>query len=149
MPVRRTVLACALAALLLPAALRADPALFNAPGGAALGGHDPVAYFTEGRAVPGDPEHALMWKGAEWHFSSAANREAFEADPFAYAPKYGGYCAYAMSRGYVAPGDPSAWHIEDRALYLNYNRDVRALWASEMAARIDNADAHWPDALRE
>ena len=59
--------------------------------GVAIKGYDPVAYFTEGRAVKGKKEFEYKWQGAKWRFSSAANRDKFAADPPAYAPKYGGY----------------------------------------------------------
>ena len=59
--------------------------------GVAIKGYDPVAYFTEGRAVKGKKEFEYKWQDAKWRFSSAANRDKFAADPPAYAPKYGGY----------------------------------------------------------
>jgi hypothetical protein len=59
--------------------------------GVAIKGYDPVAYFTEGRAVKGKKEFEYKWQDAKWRFSSAANRDKFAADPQAYAPKYGGF----------------------------------------------------------
>jgi len=115
--------------------------------GLAANGHDPVAYFTEGKPVEGRGEHALVWKGVEWRFSSGANRSAFEADPEAYAPQYGGYCAYAVSKGYTASTDPRAWHIHEGRLYLNYNRAVRTLWARDIPGHVQSADANWPTVL--
>ncbi|EDM70190.1 hypothetical protein RAZWK3B_11296 [Roseobacter sp. AzwK-3b] len=137
------------AALLLKGqpAHAAEPEVFLRDGLAA-NGHDPVAYFTEGKAVEGRAEHALVWKDVEWRFSSEANRAAFEADPEAYAPQYGGYCAYAVSQGYTASTDPRAWSIHEGRLYLNYNRAVRALWARDIPGRIRSADENWPSVLQ-
>ncbi len=59
--------------------------------GVAIKGYDPVAYFTEGRAVKGKKEFKFKWQDAKWHFSSAANRDKFTANPEAYAPQYGGF----------------------------------------------------------
>ena len=49
-----------------------------------------MAYFTQGRAIYGKPQFTHRWKGVEWRFASAANREQFKANPEKYAPKYGG-----------------------------------------------------------
>ncbi|MBC7179624.1 MAG: YHS domain-containing protein, partial [Roseovarius sp.] len=65
--------------------------------GVALGGTDPVGYFTQGRPVAGQAAHRFDWNGATWHFASAENRDAFAADPARYAPQYGGFCAWAVA----------------------------------------------------
>ena len=88
-----------------------------------------------------------MWKGAIWQFASAPNMAAFEADPMGYAPQYGGYCAYAVSRGYTASTDPEAWTLHAGKLYLNYSISVRAQWRPEIAENIALADANWPKVL--
>ena len=83
--------------------------------GVAIDGYDPVAYFLEGQARRGSSEVTVSWGGATWHFTNTGHRDAFAADPARYAPAYGGYCAWAASRGKVASVDPRAWHIERRA----------------------------------
>ncbi|WP_377512865.1 YHS domain-containing (seleno)protein [Octadecabacter sp. R77987] len=147
---RRSLLAFAAltpaAALLAPTAMAATPETF-AEGGLAIRGTDPVAYFDGNGPVAGSPDHQLMWKGATWQFASAANRAAFEANPMAYAPQYGGYCAFAMSRGYIASTDPEAWTLHDGKLYLNYSVSVRSRWLPDIAENIALADANWPAAL--
>lgn len=119
-----------------------DP-VFSADG-AAIRGYDPVAYFTEEKAVPGKPEFIARHDDATWRFASAANRDAFVADPAKYAPQYGGYCAWAVSQGYTAPIDPDAWSIRDDKLYLNYSLAVRVRWALDKAGNIAAADSNWP-----
>jgi hypothetical protein len=59
--------------------------------GVAIKGYDTVAYFTDGRAVKGNPEVETLWQDARWHFASAEHRDMFKADPERYAPQYGGY----------------------------------------------------------
>ena len=142
MPTRRTLLLSALTVTLLPP-MAAAQAVF-AENGVALRGHDPVAYFTEGRPVRGLPEHAADWGGATWHFASAANRAAFLADPEAHAPQYGGFCAWAVAQGYTAPIDPTAWQIVDGKLYLNYNARIQRRWERDIPGFIAQADANWP-----
>jgi hypothetical protein len=115
--------------------------------GLALSGYDAVAYHTAGKPTPGRPEHEAAWSGARWRFASAENRDAFLKDPARYAPQYGGYCAWAVSRGYVYRTDPEAWKLVDGKLYLNYDREVRAKWEKELPEVIRKADGNWPAVL--
>ncbi|MCZ8376868.1 MAG: YHS domain-containing (seleno)protein [Beijerinckiaceae bacterium] len=112
--------------------------------GIALAGYDPVAYFREGKPREGRADLALNHAGVEWRFASEANRQAFTARPDAFAPAYGGYCAWAVAQGYTAKGDPLAWRIENGRLYLNYDLAVKAEWEKDMAGNISRADGHWP-----
>ena len=97
-------------------------------GGVALGGYDPVAYFTEGAARAGSSEWQAEWGGGTWHFASDAHRTAFLADPEAYAPQFGGHCAFAASLGIKTPGAPETWSIIDGRLFLNANGVAKGLW---------------------
>ena len=119
-----------------PASLRADKPL-------ALGGTDPVAYFTEGRPVAGQTGHALRWRGADWRFASEANRSAFEADPRAFAPRYAGQCALAMAEGRSLPGSPEAWEIVEGRLYLLHSAAALHVWRQGPAGLIAQADENW------
>ena len=125
------------------------PIRFNVEDGAAIEGTDPVAYFTQGAAVQGNQEFAYEWNGAVWHFASAENRDLFIASPEQYAPQYGGYCAWAVSQGYVAPIDPDAWKIVDGKLYLNFDRRVQARWERDIPQHIAQANENWPDVLNQ
>jgi len=112
--------------------------------GLAIRGYDPVAYFEQSAAVKGSPEFQQQWTGATWRFSSAANRDLFAAHPEKYAPRYGGYCAYAVSEGHTASIDPEAWRIVDGKLYLNYSKGVQKKWEKDAGPRIERADKNWP-----
>jgi hypothetical protein len=137
---RRTFLAAICTAVAGPV-LAAD---VYAERGVAIRGTDPVAYFTESRAVAGDPAITAEWGGATWRFASAANRDRFLADPAAVAPQYGGYCAWAVANGYTAETDPEAWRIVGGKLYLNYSKDVQADWETDIPGNIAKADTNWP-----
>ncbi|GLQ37415.1 hypothetical protein GCM10007908_10350 [Rhizobium albus] len=112
--------------------------------GVAVGGYDPVAYFTEGRPRRGDPAIALTHEGAVFHFATVENRQAFSADPDRYAPQFGGYCAYAVAEGYTAKGEPEIWDIVDGRLYLNYSRGVQRTWQSDIPGYVRSAQTNWP-----
>lgn len=137
------------AALALPQFANAMSPKVYTEDGIAVDGSDVVAYFTDSKPVAGDPAITYDWMGSTWRFASTANRDAFIKDPEAYAPQYGGYCAYAMSEGYVATTVPEAWTIVDGKLYLNYSVGVRGLWSQDIPGRIKAADANWPDALNK
>ncbi len=113
----------------------------------AIHGYDPVAYFTQGQPVEGDKSITLEYKEAKWLFASEENRDLFQTNPEKYTPQYGGHCAYAASRGYIADADPIAWRIVDDKLYLNYDLRVKRTWESNLEANIDAGDRNWPGLL--
>ncbi|MFQ5764849.1 MAG: YHS domain-containing (seleno)protein [Rhodospirillales bacterium] len=136
--------------LAMPAGALAKPEVNESYfGDVAIDGADPVAYFTEGKAVIGSPEFSHRWKGAEWRFNNAANRDAFKAAPERYAPEFGGYCAWAVSQGYTAKIDPEAWTIHEGKLYLNYSKGVQDRWAKDIPGNIAKGRRNWPGVLKD
>ncbi|MGF6861964.1 hypothetical protein ABIE69_002542 [Rhodobacteraceae bacterium MBR-64] len=111
--------------------------------GMALGGYDPVAYFDQGRPMVGDVSHRLKWHGAIWQFASADHRQVFEMNPKAYAPEFGGYCAYTVAQGRPFRGEPELWTITDGRLYLNYDTRLQTLWRQDMMRLITEARRNW------
>lgn len=145
---RRHFISAAAIAAWPRAASAAKPEIFTGlVKGVAAGGYDTVAYFSAGKPVRGEKQFVTTWKGAAWRFASRDNLEAFEADPAKYAPQYGGYCAYAVSRGYTAKGDPEAWTVVGGKLYLNYSLDVRKTWSEDIPGNIAKANGNWPSVL--
>ena len=119
-------LALTLAVLLSWQSAQAGPQ--NLIRGLAIGGYDAVGYFESNDAIRGDPQFSHEWNGATWHFASAANRDKFATDPEAYAPQFGGHCAFAASLGIKTPGAPETWSIIDGRLFLNANGVAKGLW---------------------
>jgi YHS domain-containing protein len=153
MTMNTTKLLLAIGLALTPMAI-ASPALADkAPiwtsigSNVAIRGYDPVAYFTLGRPTEGNATFKATYQGAEFRFASAANRAAFIANPARYAPQFGGYCAWAVSQGYTAGIDPTAWAIVDGKLYLNYNRTIQTRWAADRANLITAGNRNWPTVL--
>ncbi|MEQ9314982.1 MAG: YHS domain-containing (seleno)protein [Henriciella sp.] len=147
-------LAAALAIGVMGASLTAPAHADKAPvytgnfSNTAVQGHDPVAYFTDGKPVKGSKEFTAEYQGAEFRFATADNLAAFKADPAKYAPQYGGYCAWAISQGYAAKGDADHWKIVDGKLYLNYNKKIQEDWEQDQASYIVQADTNWPEVLK-
>lgn len=149
---RRTILMAGAAALAAGAAgiyMTRDDAgthSYFATDGVALRGADPVAYFTQSEAVIGSSEFAHDWAGVTWHFASATHRDLFIADPLAYAPQYGGYCAWAVAaKEQLFSIQPENWAVVDGKLYLNFSDDVEETWNTDRAGFIAQGDAAWPE----
>ena len=121
---------------------------FNLENGIAIKGYDPVAYFTQNKAVKGKKELAVSHQGILYYFSSAENKEAFKANPFKYEPEYGGWCAYAMGNSAEKVSiDPETFKIVNGKLYLFYNRfftNTLKDWNKNEASLKKNADVNWP-----
>lgn len=128
------------------AAQKGDEAPVYSTKAGAIGGYDPVAYFTGGQPVEGQPGITYEWKGAVWHFSSQENRALFAENPERYAPQFGGWCAYGWSQGYPAKIDPEAWSIVGGKLYLNYSRRVQKSWEEKREAYIEAAERNYSKA---
>ena len=129
-------------------AMAEKPAIYTPPlSKLAIEGYDPMSYFS-GQPTKGDAKFSLTHKGVEYRFASAANLARFKANPDAYLPQYGGYCAWAVSRGYTAKGDPTAWKLVGGKLYLNYDAKVQARWAADIPGNIEKANKNWPQVLK-
>lgn len=137
-------LPAAAAALSLPSLASAATPKIYTEDGIAVDGSDVVAYFTDSKPVMGRKDITHDWMGATWRFASEANRAAFAADPAAYAPQFGGYCAYAVANGATAPTVPEAWRIVDGKLYLNFSKGVQKRWLEDVPGNIAKANANWP-----
>ncbi len=122
---------------------------FYEAGGAAIKGFDPVAYFKENKPVKGSQAHTASHKGSLFRFASAANRDAFAAEPDRYAPQYGGFCAYAVAKGYKAKIEPDAFTIVQGKLYLNYDQRIQAEWRKDIPGYVRQADRNWPEVSKK
>ena len=142
---RRSFTLLAVSSLAMPAFAASEPRWYNDGSNLAASGRDVVAYFglNSGDGIKGSAEHMAMHKGTVFHFANADNLATFQGDPDKYAPRFGGYCAFAMSRGYFAPGDPDAWTVHDGALYLNVSKTIRARWALRRTANIAAGETNW------
>ncbi|MBS0195398.1 MAG: hypothetical protein JSR77_01435 [Planctomycetes bacterium] len=116
--------------------------------GVAIDGYDPVAYFTDAKAVKGDSSIRTIWGGAVYYFASAEHKAAFDASPEKYAPQFGGYCAYAASIDTISPVDPNFWEIVDGRLLLQHNQRAWDEWHKQPRENLVKADRNWPGLVR-
>lgn len=112
----------------------------------AISGYDPVAYFTENKAVKGRKEFNAQHRGVTYYFASAENRKRFTEAAGKYEPTYGGWCATAMAKGEKVEIDPTNFKVTNgrlflffKAFYANAIKD----WNKDEANLTVKADANW------
>jgi hypothetical protein len=115
--------------------------------GLAIGGVDPVAYFTGEGAKVGRPDLEFHYARAVWRFSNEGNRAAFVANPEIYMPRFGGHDPVAIGRGVGTAGNAAVWKIENQRLYLFYDAESRKAFNDDAERAIDTAERRWPDVL--
>ena len=111
--------------------------------GVAIAGADPVAYFTQNASVIGKPEFSVDWNGVSWRFASAANRDAFAANPQKFAPQFGGFCATGTAFGKKVPIDPTRFTVVNGKLYLNNSAGAQSVFNGDIQGTIAKANANW------
>ncbi len=111
----------------------------------ALSGYDTVSFFSDSAPLQGNEMWKTTYLNAVWLFSSETNLNLFLKNPQKYAPAYGGYCAWAMSTGKLAPGKPQYWDIIDNRLYLNFSSSTRKKFLADIDTMIADADKNWPN----
>jgi len=117
--------------------------------GVALQGYDSVAYFIDGQPVKGAQELAASYNGAIYYFASAEHKAKFEKEPGKYAPRFGGFCAFAVSRGAIAPINVDAFQIIHGQLVLQKNQDILKRWQEDSEGNFQKAEANWPQIVQK
>ncbi len=125
-------------------ALTNDQIVSDPQTGLAIGGYDPVAYFTSGQAKPGRAALERTVGGVVWRFDNEGNRAAFVEAPEVYMPRYGGYDPVAIARGRSVPGNPLFFAIVGQKLYLFYDSRAKAQFSESPTRYLADADAQWP-----
>ncbi len=117
--------------------------------GVILQGYDAVSYFTENKAVKGDPAYTARFDGATYWFSSEAHASMFKDHPEMFAPQYGNFCGYAMSLNKLRPVDPAIFQIVDGRLILQHSQDAYIQFNKDVSGNIVKADGYWPQQVRK
>lgn len=139
------IVVAVVAGLLVAKPSSAIPAINQTADNVAIKGYDTVAYFTENKALKGNVKYSSKWEDANWHFTSAASRDLFEANPARYAPQFGGYCALGLAAGEYADIDPEAFTIVDGKLYFNNSKDYQTVWKKAPEAYVVTAQYNWSE----
>lgn len=105
----------------------------------AIKGYSPVSYFEKGLAEKGSPEFTSAYRGKTYRFSSAGQKQKFDADPASYAPLFPDHCPYNLSLGRKVAIDPTNFKIVGGKLLLFHRTDeMNALEAWERQAEQNN-----------
>ena len=110
----------------------------------ALEGRDPVAYFTDGKAVRGDGFILSEYKGQTYLFASKDHKKEFDKNPDKYIPQFGGWCAFGASVGKKFHADPEAFVVHKNKLYVNVNKDILEKFKKDFDGNISKAESNWP-----
>ena len=145
---QRLLVFCALFTGLVAQA--AEPVSTSVFGNTAIGGKDTASYHTDGvkqshKVAEGDKRFEVKYLGATWRFASQASADRFAANPAAFAPRYNGYCANALSsdEGLVRT-DGEVWEFFGDKLYLFYAEGGRQRWLKgDWQVYRKQADAAW------
>jgi YHS domain-containing protein len=145
-----TACAALVLAMLVAPSVRAQSAsdVNTMGGGIALHGFDPVAYFTQNKAVLGKSTLTATHHGATYEFASKEDQAAFQANPEKYVPQFGGFCALATSLGVKADADPHEFVVSNGKLYVNNSAKAQELFQKDVAGNITKADHHWSDVAK-
>jgi hypothetical protein len=112
--------------------------------GLALGGFDPVAYFTDAQPLVGQPGFEAAGAGAIWRFRNEGNRAFFLAHPEIYSPQFGGYDPTEVARGVAIAGSPRLWLVAGQRLFLFGRAESRDAFAADPGRVLREAKARWP-----
>lgn len=91
----------------------------------AIGGFDVVSFHTSSQPVKGKDSFKTIWNEVDWVFSTQENLNLFKNNPIAYAPQFGGYCAFAVSTGFTANTHGENYTLKNDKLYLFSNPEVK------------------------
>jgi len=136
----------ALFALLISLTLTAQDNVYVKKG-VAIEGYDVTEYFNN-HALKGMAMYQTTYEGNKYYFVNEKNKSKFEANPSAYIPAYGGYCAYAIGeKSKKVSIDPETFELKDGKVYLFYNSwgtNTLDLWNENNPEELrKKADLNW------
>jgi len=139
---------CALAIVSKGACATTERIVVDRFTGLAIGGYDPVAFYTDGKPILGGPDLEYSYGGAVWRFANIGNREAFASRPDVYMPQFGGYDPLGVAHGVALAGNPLLWLISGGRLFLFYDNKRLAAFTADPERISGAADRKWPEVAR-
>ena len=114
-----------------------------------LRGYDPVAYFTDGKPLPGKVDIAVQHEGLDYRFTSEEHRKMFLADPQHYVPKYGGFCAQGIAYAVMFGGEAEKFQIINDRLFIYGDQGAIDAWNSSPKKHLEYAEHYWNTEMKE
>ncbi len=104
----------------------------NVENNTAAHGQDVVAYFL-GKSLKGNNKFSVTYDDILYLFSTAENANKFSLSPNKFVPQFGGYCAFATSKGFTADVSINAWTVVENKLYFFADTDMQKEWLNGIA----------------
>ena len=114
-----------------------------------LKGYDPVAYFTAGKPVPGNPEIKTAHAGVTYRFASEQNKRTFITAPDRYVPQFGGFCANGMVYAIPLGGEPENFKIIDGRLYVFGGARSKLYFEMDQERNLRLAAQYWETEVKD
>ncbi|MDQ3026359.1 MAG: YHS domain protein [Pseudomonadota bacterium] len=109
-----------------------------------LKGYDPVAYFTDNKAMKGAEDISFDFDEGRYLFSSANNRKAFSTDPDRYAPQFAGFCTAGLAKGMKAEANPEIFLVVNGKLYTFASMKAKDAALAD-SSLVERAARNWRD----
>ena len=112
------------------------------------GGYDLVNYFVSNAAELGSEDITTTYRGIDYRFIIAENKEKFNQDPDHFLPAYGGWCAMTLSMGRATtPVYDNFLIIEDRLHLFERTLSVngKLLWQQDPQLNAQIALTNYED----
>jgi YHS domain-containing protein len=113
-----------------------------------LKGYDPVAYFTDGKPIPGKVEIAVQHEGLDYRFVSEDHKRMFLADPAHYVPKYGGFCSQGIAYAVMFGGEAEKFQIINDRLFIYGDQGAIDAWNSSPRKHLEYAEHYWETEMK-
>ena len=114
-----------------------------------LKGYDPVAYFTAGRPVPGQPDIKTTHGGVTYRFANEQNKRTFITAPDRYVPQFGGFCGNGMVYAIPLGGEPEHFKIIDGRLYVFGGARSKLYFEMEQERNLRLATQYWETEVKD
>ncbi|MGD2132007.1 MAG: YHS domain-containing (seleno)protein [Maricaulaceae bacterium] len=112
--------------------------------GVALRGDDAVALATGLDVTAGDATFTFERDGVAYYFASEETMNQFAADPEAFMPQFGGFCAFGVAINRKLDADPHYADIVDGKLYVFLNAVAFGKYLDDKEGTLELAYANWP-----
>lgn len=107
-------------------------------------GVDPVSMFESEAPLIGDAVYTSEHDGVDYYFTTQDAQQSFDADPGAYLPQFGGFCAFGVFKGKKLDGDVRYADIVDGKLYLFVNAAIFEEYLKNRDEVLSIAYDKWP-----
>jgi YHS domain-containing protein len=114
-----------------------------------LRGNDPVAYFTQGKAVAGNPLMKTQHQGFTYRFASEDHFRRFISAPDRYVPQFGGFCANGMAYAVPIAGETDSFKIIEGRLYLFGGARSKLYFEMDQERNLQLARQYWETEVRD